>query len=355
MATNRTLETLAETLTAVSKKLPRNWLSGYLLGLAYFLLENFDKASLEFERALACCKIVNGTRASQGLLYCHIGLSQLYSNSDRSTSDPKIKNVHKCFKLAMELNKYDPNIWHCAGMLLFRKGQHAASRELYEALVQNFPNFMDALSNFGLALVKLSQNNDATNCFQHILQSTLHQEALNNYAVLLVQEKLCDMAMELLQAGLHQNSNLTFSWCNLGLVYHLLSKEEEAQVACDHAVRLLKKQAIAQRDELELSIICNRITYNIRNKEFDQAQKLIVSHWERFKDESQICLLYSILQREKLLSGSNEDDADVKENATSLVYQALERSPNDHIVYTEVTTFSPALLSYLLAGPGLPQ
>ena len=42
-------------------------------------------------------------------------------------------------------------------MLLFRNGQHAASRELYEALVQNFPNFMDALSNFGLALVKLSQ------------------------------------------------------------------------------------------------------------------------------------------------------------------------------------------------------
>jgi tetratricopeptide (TPR) repeat protein len=125
------------------------------LGLAFFLVKEYQNALTSFDRALSLNSEYADARRNKGNV-----LVQL----DRFTE------AFQCYDHALKGNHPNPaSVWHDKGRAFYSSGQYDEAISCFDRALQIDPRRQDTLLGKGLALCRLGNYKEAIGCYDQIL------------------------------------------------------------------------------------------------------------------------------------------------------------------------------------------
>ncbi|CDF34000.1 unnamed protein product [Chondrus crispus] len=275
---------LRSALIGACKRMPRNAEAHFHLGLMYMRKCDGEEALRSFQH----CKQIYNERLDQyktqsieppmQLLSCIARLRshsaqaahlEAMSSYEREERTPMLTRLHRDLVVATNMDNTQPDVWNAIAMLHLSEGGYEGARDILKLIRTSCPEYLDALSNLGLAELALGNEESAVSCFQKvILCDKGHAEALSNYGVVLLKHGIYDAAIRAFEGAVKgstaQGRGLSFAWGGLAVARGAIGLLEEAEKAAHEAERTADPPNKARFSMLLTSIRARRVTARMR-------------------------------------------------------------------------------------------
>ncbi|XP_078432986.1 tetratricopeptide repeat (TPR)-containing protein isoform X2 [Wolffia australiana] len=254
-------------LIHVTRKMPKNAHSHFLLGLMYQRLNQPQKAASAFDKAsevLLGCEEENRRPGFLSLVQLHqaqcIMQAGIGDGSSKELEPEELEDVRLRLKESMLADSRNSGVWSTLGQILIRTGRLRSAISVLSLVLSVCPGNVDALANLGTAYLQSGNLELSAKCFQELaFKDQNHPAALVNYAAMLLcrygsvisgpgtgankgasteQVEAANVAKECLIEATKADSKVGTIWVNLSNAYYVLGDHESARRCLEHAARL---------------------------------------------------------------------------------------------------------------------
>lgn len=276
---------LRSALIGACKRMPRNAEAHFHLGLMYMrrcdgdealrafqhcrsiYKERLDRYARSPESAPPQLKARFATLRAHAAQAAHLAATMKLSRDERAEL---LARLQKDLVAATNLDNTQPHIWNALALLHLNEGGYEGAREVLRSIRHSFPEYLDALNNLGLAELALGNAEAAISCFQKVIvMDRNHAEALSNYGLVLLRHAVYESAARAFEGavqGIHKDTRgLAFAWGGLAISHAAVGKFMEAEKAAAEAERTADVLSRPKFSLLFTSIRARRVTQELRD------------------------------------------------------------------------------------------
>ena len=144
------------------------------------------------------------------------------------------------YQRALSTVPFDWRLHKQIGLHYFAHGEYDKSAVALESLTALSPDNAQGFTNLGTAYYYLGRNDQARQAWQQAIAIEPRRAALSNLANLLVEERLFDEAVPILERAIKLDSNDFRTWGNLGITYGRVGRDAEARESFQQALDLIE-------------------------------------------------------------------------------------------------------------------
>lgn len=278
---------LRSALIGACKRMPRNAEAHFHLGLMYMRKCEGEEALAAFRhcKQLLQERLEHHRSSSTAPPPPHllIKLARLGSHTTqaaylaavnsiaREERAPFLERMQNDLIAATNLDKNQPDIWNALALLHLTEGGSHGARDVLHCARNSFPDYLDALNNLGLSELAVGEEESAISCFQKvILCDRHHNEALSNYALVLLRHGMYEAAIRAYEGAIDLSTpdapGIAYAWGGLAVARAALQQFEAAELAARHAEQVADPPNRARFAMLHTSMHARRIQAQLRRR-----------------------------------------------------------------------------------------
>ena len=228
------------------------------LGLAYDRRGLYDKAAIEYEKAIAILPAFEDPHYNLGLSYYRRGMY------DRAAAE---------YEKAIAINPKLADAYYNLGLTYDRVGMYDRAAAEYEKAIGINPQFAKAYNDLGFVYYTKGMYDKATAACEKALSINPGLAQAHNYLGLIYHTKgMYDAAIAAYEKALSINPALAESHHNLGLSYFAQGKYDRAIAAYERALSI--NPALAETHNYLGLVYYTQGNYSMANIHFDKASAL---------------------------------------------------------------------------------
>ena len=326
------------------------------LGLMHFRAQMYSKAKDAFQRSLEALKLLalrNPAKAGEARfaalearslsLVAQCSIYELTAPGAVPSESQNPQIIQEKFINATLIDNKQADIWNNIGLLHMSLDKFDGARQILQPILNNFPQYNDAMCNLGLTNLCNDDVADASKNLQTvILRDANHLEALNNYGVLLLRHQSYSNAAIFFEKSVELDPS-SYSWSNLACAYSGAGRLADAARAFGHA-RNLDESNVHATYNLAHHVSAMVLTESdpaARAQKLEQAENLYSTVLGHNKNHAHAWTgLASVFHS---LTKMSEDDVkarEYKEYALEAFAHAVQSDPCDPVVWTQVGVHS---------------
>uniref|UniRef100_A0A0D6R803 UDP-N-acetylglucosamine--peptide N-acetylglucosaminyltransferase SPINDLY n=1 Tax=Araucaria cunninghamii TaxID=56994 RepID=A0A0D6R803_ARACU len=370
------IRSLKAGLVHVARKMPKNAHAHFVLGLMYQRLGQPMKAVTAFEKST---EILRQSEEETGqsrlqllsLLQIHHAQCLLQGSvgdhclSDKDLQEDEIEDMVSKLRESVQGDDRYASVWNTLGLLLLRTGHVQGAVSILSSLLSIVPDYLDALTNLGVAYLHSGNLEYAARCFQALLgKDKNHPGGLLNYGANLLRQygstvagpgahgsqdayasqlAAANAAQQCLGAAVKTDSKAGYMWVNLAAAYSLAGDHMSAGRCLEQASKLEPN-----RMSIRYAIAVHRVRDAERSKDPTQQLSWAANEMASILRESdpgtiKPCLAWAGLamvdraQHETAAAFEGETDLkEVEERALYTLQQAIEEDPGDFVQWHQL-------------------
>ncbi|CAN6464335.1 unnamed protein product [Victoria cruziana] len=372
-------------LVHIARKMPKNAHIHFILGLMYQRLCQPQKAVLAFEKATEILQQSEEEVSRPELLsYVQIHHAQCLlqgsigdgTGKDKELEPQELDEIIIKLKESVSLDVRQAAVWNVLGQILIRTGRLQSAISVLSALLAIVPDFLDSLSNLGVAHLQCGNWAEAAGCFQKLLvKDQNHPGAFINYGASLLchhgsviagagangsgesnasKSAAALVAQECFAAALRTDPKIGHLWVNLAYAYHMAGDHRSAGKCLEQASKLEPN-----RMSTRYAVALHRIKDAERSQDPTQQLPLAANEMASILREGDLALIDPRIAwaglamahraQHEIAAGFGHIEVDLKEveeRALHTLQQAISEDPDDAIHWHQLGLHSLCTLQF---------